>query len=121
MRDQLPDPRADGCGSGAVGGLCLADPVPAQFRQCQRGSAAGVGDRCGGLVRDPACRRGGGGVERRLVRLLLTVPYNRFTIANRDDIENTVLLVVIGAAVTEIAMWGRRQQARASRQSGYLA
>jgi K+-sensing histidine kinase KdpD len=51
----------------------------------------------------------------------LTVPYNRFTIANRDDIENTVLLVVIGAAVTEIAMWGRRQQARASRQNGYLA
>jgi K+-sensing histidine kinase KdpD len=51
----------------------------------------------------------------------LTTPYYRFVIANRDDIENTVLLVVIGAAVTEIAMWGRRQQARASRQSGYLA
>jgi K+-sensing histidine kinase KdpD len=51
----------------------------------------------------------------------LTVPYYRFAIANRDDIENTVLLVVIGAAVTEIAMWGRRQQARASRQNGYLA
>jgi K+-sensing histidine kinase KdpD len=53
--------------------------------------------------------------------LFLTVPYYRLTIANRDDIENTVLLVVIGAAVTEIAIWGRRQQARASRQSGYLA
>jgi K+-sensing histidine kinase KdpD len=51
----------------------------------------------------------------------LTVPYNRLTIANRDDIETTILLVVIGAAVTEIAIWGRRQQARASRQSGYLA
>jgi len=51
----------------------------------------------------------------------LTVPYNRFVIENRDDIENTLLLVVIGAAVTEIAMWGRRQQARASRQNGYLA
>ena len=51
----------------------------------------------------------------------LTVPYNRLTIANREDIETTILLVVIGAAVTEIALWGRRQQARASRQSGYLA
>lgn len=51
----------------------------------------------------------------------LTVPFNRFTIDNQDDIEATILLVVIGAAVTEIAIWGRRQQARASRQSGYLA
>jgi K+-sensing histidine kinase KdpD len=51
----------------------------------------------------------------------LTVPYNRLTIDNRGDIETTVLLVVIGAAVTEIALWGRRQQARASRQNGYLA
>ncbi|GAA1619884.1 hypothetical protein GCM10009789_86930 [Kribbella sancticallisti] len=53
--------------------------------------------------------------------LFLTVPFNRLTIENRDDIEATILLVVIGAAVTEIAIWGRRQQARASRQSGYLA
>jgi hypothetical protein len=32
-----------------------------------------------------------------------------------------VLLLVIGIAVTEIAVWGRRQQAAASRRSGYLA
>lgn len=51
----------------------------------------------------------------------LTVPYNHLTIDNRGDIETTVLLVVIGAAVTELAIWGRRQQARASRQNGYLA
>jgi K+-sensing histidine kinase KdpD len=50
----------------------------------------------------------------------LTVPYNRLTINDRADIETTILLVVIGAAVTEIAIWGRRQQARASRQKGYL-
>ncbi|WP_203589994.1 DUF4118 domain-containing protein [Streptomyces sp. SID13031] len=53
--------------------------------------------------------------------IFLTVPYNRLTIDDRGDIETTVLLVVIGLAVTEIAIWGRRQQARASRQSGYLA
>ena len=50
----------------------------------------------------------------------LTLPYNRLTINDRGDIETTFLLVVIGAAVTEIAIWGRRQQARASRQKGYL-
>lgn len=50
----------------------------------------------------------------------LTVPYNSFDIRHRDDIETTVLLVVIGAAVTEIAIWGRQQQARASRHRGYL-
>ncbi|TDO45929.1 uncharacterized protein DUF4118 [Kribbella sp. VKM Ac-2527] len=50
----------------------------------------------------------------------LTMPYNSLHIQNRDDIETTVLLVVIGAAVTEIALWGRRQQARASRHKGYL-
>jgi K+-sensing histidine kinase KdpD len=51
----------------------------------------------------------------------LTVPYNHLTIKNQGDIETAVLLVVIGVAVTELAIWGRRQQARASRQTGYLA
>jgi hypothetical protein len=31
-----------------------------------------------------------------------------------------VLLVLVGLAVTEIALWGRRQQALASRDAGYL-
>ena len=46
----------------------------------------------------------------------LTVPYNTFTINSSDDVELTVLLVLIGAAVTEIAIWGRRQQARVQRR-----
>ena len=50
----------------------------------------------------------------------LTQPYQQFTIANTDDIEVTVLLVVIGVGVTEIALWGHRQQARAAQRSGYL-
>jgi K+-sensing histidine kinase KdpD len=50
----------------------------------------------------------------------LTVPYNTFTIDSRDDVETTILLVLIGVAVSEIAIWGRRQQARASRHRGYL-
>ena len=50
----------------------------------------------------------------------LTQPYERFSITHRTDIETTVLLLVIGVAVTEIAVWGRRQYATASRRAGYL-
>ena len=44
-----------------------------------------------------------------------------FAISQRDDIEAAVLLALIGLAVTEIALWGRRQQARASIRAGYLS
>jgi hypothetical protein len=50
----------------------------------------------------------------------LTQPYLDFAISQRDDIEAAVLLALIGLAVTEIALWGRRQQARASVRAGYL-
>ena len=50
----------------------------------------------------------------------LTEPRFRFDIASADDVEATVLLLVIGALVCEIALWGYRQQARAARRSGYL-
>lgn len=51
----------------------------------------------------------------------LSPPYHRFTLANHDDVETTVLLIVVGAAVTEIALWGRRQQAGSSEREGYLS
>jgi K+-sensing histidine kinase KdpD len=50
----------------------------------------------------------------------LTQPYLTFTINRSDDVETTVLLVVISLAVTETALWGHRQQAEAARRSGYL-
>jgi K+-sensing histidine kinase KdpD len=50
----------------------------------------------------------------------LTRPYETFSITRRTDIETTVLLLVIGIAVTEIAVWGRRQHLTASRRAGYL-
>jgi len=50
----------------------------------------------------------------------LTQPYQHFTITSQADIETAVLLTLVGLAVTEIALWGRRQQARASQQEGYL-
>lgn len=50
----------------------------------------------------------------------LTEPYERLAIDDRNDIEATILLVLIGAAVTEVALWGHRAQARANRREGYL-
>lgn len=50
----------------------------------------------------------------------LARPYQRFNITDRVDIETAVLLVLVGAAVTELALWGRRHQARSSQQNGYL-
>jgi K+-sensing histidine kinase KdpD len=50
----------------------------------------------------------------------LTRPFEQFTINRATDIETTILLLVIGIAVTEIAVWGRRQQASASQRAGYL-
>lgn len=50
----------------------------------------------------------------------LTVPYDSFTINSSNDVEQAGLLLVIGIAVTQIAIWGRRQQANASRRRGYL-
>ena len=50
----------------------------------------------------------------------LTRPYEHFSITRRADIETTVLLLVIGVAVTELAVWARREHAAASRRAGYL-
>lgn len=50
----------------------------------------------------------------------LTKPYGQLAIDDRDNLEAAILLVVIGIAVTEVALWGHRQQARANRRAGYL-
>lgn len=50
----------------------------------------------------------------------LTRPYGTLAISDPADVEAFVLLVAVGIAVSELAIWGRRQQARASRSSGYV-
>ena len=45
---------------------------------------------------------------------------HRFAIHDPDDLEVVVLLVIVGAAVGEIALWGLRQGERAARRRGYL-
>ncbi len=52
--------------------------------------------------------------------VFLTQPYGSFKITDRDDIAATVLLLIVGGAVTELTLWGRRQQERLSRRAGYL-
>jgi K+-sensing histidine kinase KdpD len=74
--------------------------------------AAATGDRLAGLL---AAVSGGVWFD-----FFLTAPYHRLAISDSDDVEVVVLLVVIGVAVTEIALWGRRQQARAALRAGYL-
>ncbi len=75
-------------------------------------AAAATGDRLAGLL---AAASGGVWFD-----FFLTDPYHRLAITGSDDLEATILLLVIGLAVTEIALWGHRQQAGAARRSGYL-
>ena len=75
-------------------------------------AAAATGDRPAGVL---AAVSAGAWFD-----FFLTEPYLRFTIADTDDIEETVLLVVISLAVSEVALWGYRQQKQAAQRSGYL-
>jgi K+-sensing histidine kinase KdpD len=75
-------------------------------------AAAATGDRVAGLL---AAVSSGLWFD-----FFLTVPYLRLAIEDPDDIQAAVLLVLIGVSVTELALWGRRQQAEAARRSGYL-
>ena len=51
----------------------------------------------------------------------LTRPYEAFRITRAADVGTTVLLLLIGFGVSEIAAWGHRQRGLAGRRSGYLA
>ncbi|MGD9960853.1 DUF4118 domain-containing protein [Nocardioides sp.] len=75
-------------------------------------AAASTGDRAAGLV---AAVSAGLWFD-----VFLTEPYGQLAIDDANDIEATVLLVLIGAAVTEVALWGHRHQVRSSRRAGYL-
>ena len=51
----------------------------------------------------------------------LTKPYERFAISHRPDIETTVLLFVVGVAVTELTARGRRHRQVAAEESSHVA
>ena len=50
----------------------------------------------------------------------LTVPFYSLSIYERDNVALAIVLVVVGIAVTELALWGHRQQAAARERSGYI-
>jgi len=75
-------------------------------------AAAATGDRMTGAV---AAVSGGVWFD-----YFLTAPFHHLRINDSDDVEVTALLVIVGFAVTELALWGRRQQAKASTRAGYL-
>jgi len=75
-------------------------------------AAAATGDRLAGIL---AAVSAGAWFD-----VFLTEPYLQLKINDPNDIEVSALLVLVGVAVTEIALWGRRQQARASIREGYL-
>ena len=51
----------------------------------------------------------------------LTRPYEQFTITRHTDIETTVLLLVVGIAVTEIAARSRRHKTTAVEEANFVA
>ncbi|WP_330475094.1 DUF4118 domain-containing protein [Terrabacter sp. C0L_2] len=76
-------------------------------------AAAATGDRFAGVI---AALAAAGSFD-----FFLTEPYYSLSIHRQADLELAVALVVVGLAVTEIALWGRRQQATAQRREGYIS
>jgi hypothetical protein len=51
----------------------------------------------------------------------LTVPFYRFVISRREDVQTSVLLLVVGLAVTEIAVRSAHHRRAASEESAFVA
>jgi len=75
-------------------------------------AAAATGDRVAGFVASVSSAL--------WFDFFATEPLHRFAIRSATDLQVTILLMLIGLAVTEIALWGYRAQAKASRRTGYL-
>ena len=73
---------------------------------------AATGDRPSGILAGLASAAG--------FDYFLTSPYLSLNIANPEDIELAVLLLLVGLAVNEVALWGGRQSARASEREGFI-
>lgn len=75
-------------------------------------AAAATGDRLAGVLAGLASAVG--------FDFFLTRPYLTLDIAGAEDIELAVLLLVVALVVNELALWGIRQNAVASQESGFL-
>ncbi|HRA75357.1 MAG TPA: DUF4118 domain-containing protein [Propionicimonas sp.] len=75
-------------------------------------AGAATGDRPTGILAGLASAAG--------FDFFLTEPFLDFHIADAGDIELAVLLLLVGLAVNELALWGGRQRAAASRREGFI-
>lgn len=50
----------------------------------------------------------------------LTQPYESLAIHDAEDVQVAVLLLLVGFAVNELALWGQRQRAELGSERGYL-
>lgn len=75
--------------------------------------ASATGDRISGILAAVSSAVG--------FDYFLTVPYLDLHIADPGDIEVAVMLLVVGFAVNELALWGGRQRAAAGQQAGFIA
>lgn len=73
---------------------------------------AATGDRPAGILAGLASAAG--------FDFFLTVPYLSLNIADPEDIELAILLLLVGLAVNELALWGGRQRSRASEREGFI-
>jgi hypothetical protein len=74
-------------------------------------AVAAVGNRAGGLLAAVSAAT--------WFNFFWTEPYYTLAISARADVETAVLLLLVGVGVTELAAWGRRQQAAAEREAGF--
>lgn len=101
---------------GAVLGLLRASMDPstaAMVLVLPVVAASATGDRVAGVL---AALTAAGSFD-----FFLTEPFYSLSIHRQADLELAVALVLVGLAVTEIALWGRRQQAVAQRREGYIS
>lgn len=76
-------------------------------------AVAAVGDRPSGVLAALAAAIG--------YDFFVAAPRLDFDIDDIADVQMAVLLLIVGVAVTELALWGRRQQAIASQRAGYMS
>lgn len=75
-------------------------------------AVAATGDRIAGIIAGLSAAVG--------FDFFLTSPYLQFRIDSAEDIELTVLLLLVALAVNELALWGQRQSATAGEQAAFV-
>lgn len=90
----------------------LSSPAAALILVLLVVGAAATGDRATGILAALAAAAG--------FDFFLTAPTLDLHIADAEDIELAVLLLLVGLVVNELALWGSRHLSRASEREGFI-